>query len=94
MKDVLHFRYLTSKIQLCTCLKPQATSAFASEQCKMRKKQGKKQLQLAKESEQRDDGESGWVPRGKRGALHLDLPAGHSSRQGKSLVSREFCTHR
>lgn len=94
MKDVLHCRYLTSTIQLCTSLVPCPTSASDSEQSKTRKKRGEKPLQLAKELEQMDGSKSGWVSRGKKGALYLDLPAAHPSRQGNSLDPREFCTHR
>lgn len=82
MEDVPHFRYLTSKIQLCTSLKPHTTSAFASEQCKTRKKQGKSdcswQSNLSRGTAASQDGRLG----GKGGLctwiFQLLIPAGRA----------------
>lgn len=82
MEDVLHFRYLTRKIQLCTSLKSHTTSAFASEQSKKRKKQGKSdcswQRNLSRGTAASQDG----CPGGKGGLctwiFQLLIPAGRA----------------
>lgn len=91
VEDVFHFRYLTSKIQPCTSLKPHTTSAFASEQSKTRKKQGKSdcswQRNLSRETAASQDG----CPGGKGGLctwiFQLLIPAGRATPlfQGNSV---------